>query len=133
MICIEGRRSALISNATQKELDAHRTTETVLVALRDEIGLTERDIARATGSHIRSVRRWLAGTEPNQERADRIDDLRIVVSELGGMLDARGIVAWLRNRNPLLDRERPLDVLATSGGFDQVTAAAGALLSVDYV
>jgi len=123
----------MISPAARKELETHRTAQTVLITLRDQIGLSERDIARGTGVHVRSVRRWLHGTAPNHEKAERVDDLRTVVTDLGQVLPPESIVAWLRNRNPLLDRRRPLDVLAEPGGFDLVAVAAEALLTGDYV
>jgi hypothetical protein len=123
----------MISPSARKELDTHQTVQRVLITLRDQIGLSERDIAQVTGAHVRSVRRWLSGTDPHQGTAERIDDLRTIVTDLGQMLPPESIVAWMRNRNPMLDRRRPLDVLAEDGGYDLVAAAAEALLSGDYV
>jgi transcriptional regulator with XRE-family HTH domain len=123
----------MISSAERKELDAHQTIGNVLLTLRHQIGLSERDIARATGVHERSVRRWLAGTEPTHDKAERVDDLRTIVIDLGQMLPAESIVAWLRKRNQDLGRERPLDILAQPDGYSRVSVAVEALASGDFV
>jgi hypothetical protein len=97
----------------------------VLHALQVQIGIGERDIARLTEKEMRTVRRWLAGALPKGDSAARIDELRVIVTVLGQLLDPEGIVAWLRNRNARLDFRRPLEVLAQGGeGFDQVLGAA---------
>lgn len=122
----------MISSTALKELNEHQTIGNVLRALRDQVGLSERDIARAAGVNERSVRRWLTGTEPTQDKADRIDDLRTVVRDLGEMLSEENIVSWLHSRNTGLDRQRPLDVLTQPDGYERVAAVVGALLSGDF-
>jgi transcriptional regulator with XRE-family HTH domain len=122
----------MISSTVLKELNEHQTTGNVLRTLRDRVGLSENDIARATGVHERSVRRWLEGTQPTQPKADRIDDLRTIVRDLGEMLPSESVVTWLRNRNTGLDRQRPLDVLAQADGYRRVAVQVEALLSGDF-
>lgn len=94
-------------------------------------GLSDADIASATGATERSVRRWRSGAEsgsPSRHRG-QIDDLRTIFAVLreGGTLGDEGAAHWLRARNRNLDDSRPLDVLRANG-FEQVRAAALAFL-----
>ncbi|HXH58404.1 hypothetical protein [Iamia sp.] len=53
----------------------------------------------------------------------------------GDLVDAltpRGVAQWLRARNRLLDRERPIDVLA-AGEVEKVRGAAEAFVEGAYV
>jgi uncharacterized protein (DUF2384 family) len=124
----------MLDATTQQELAVHQTVSVVLRALKARVGVTERDFTRLTKARDRTVRRWLEGSAtPRAESVDRIDDLRALVVILGDMLDPEGIVAWLRNRNPTLEFRRPLDVLTTPDGFDEVLDAARELASGSFV
>ena len=113
----------MLSKATRSELATPNTQDRVLATLRS-IGLSESDIARATGANVRTVRRWSSGeAQPQPEYAERLDDLRTVVAELGTALPPEAITAWLRGRNLAIDRTRPLDLLSR-GEFDRVAAVA---------
>ena len=57
------------------------------------------------------------------EHYDRLAELRDLVRILSDSLSAHGVSQWLRARNRLLDRERPIDLLA-AGEFDRVRQAA---------
>ena len=103
--------------------------------LRGEVGLTEADLADATGASTRTVRRWSnanddAQREPNY--AQQIDDLHAVVIELRESLTGRGIRQWLRSRNRYLKGERPIDLLR-KGQFQDVYDAAIAFRDGVYV
>jgi hypothetical protein len=118
-------RAAMLNEQTRQDLAEHQALPTVLRALQTQIGIGERDIARLTEKEMRTVRRWLAGAPPKGDSAERIDELRAIVTILGQLLDPENIVAWLRNRNERLDFRRPLDILAQgSAGFDEVLGAA---------
>ncbi len=124
----------MLDATTQQELAVHQTVSVVLRALKRRVGVTERDVTRLTKARERTVRRWLEGSAtPRAESAERIDELRALVVVLGDMLDPDGIVAWLRNRNPSLEYRRPLEVLATPDGFDEVLDAARELASGTFV
>ena len=86
-----------------------------------ELGhLTEADIARATGVSPTTARAWLAGTrEPTRERAERLLELSALVERLAGVIKADYIPVWLRKPVPLLDYDKPLDVIA-AGGYRRV-------------
>jgi hypothetical protein len=104
----------------------------LITDLLGQFGLTDVDVAIATGTNPRSVRRWKLGTEPTRPTAERVDDLRNVVvlmRESEGMTD-RAIVLWLRQRNRELEDHRPLEVLA-HGLYGHVRNAALAFLDRD--
>ncbi len=104
---------------------AHDPGEAVEI-MRQEVGLTEADIAAATGADTRSVRRWTAERPSRPVRHERqIDDLRAIVEVLADSLTEAGVRQWLRARNRSLKGERPLDVLAR-GEYERVQAAAEA-------
>ena len=113
--------------------DLRRALEPRLIAeLLGQFGLTEVDIAIATATTPRSVRRWKLGTEPARTTAERLDDLRnviVLMRESEGMTD-RAIVLWLRQRNRELEDHRPLEVLA-HGLYSHVRNAALAFLDRD--
>jgi transcriptional regulator with XRE-family HTH domain len=104
--------------------------------LRRETGLTEADLADATGASTRTVRRWLAAEPETAERgphsAQQIDDLRTIVEELEDSLTPKGIRQWLRARNRYLKGARPIDELR-AGEFERVHEAARAFADGTYV
>jgi transcriptional regulator with XRE-family HTH domain len=100
--------------------------------LRREMGLTEKDLAAATGAADRTVRRWLAGTTPQHRHAEHLDDLNTVVEELADSLTAKGVRQWLHGRNRLLDGDRPIERL-NKGDFQAVYNAAQAFSRGYYV
>jgi uncharacterized protein (DUF2384 family) len=113
---------------------------TVLRRLRENYGLTEDDVARATGASLSAVRRWnkAAADEQTARRAseyhDKIDDLRAVIQILSTAYPNPEFVrTWLRSRCRLLGYERPIDVLAAQDGFERVAEAAHAAAGGDYV
>jgi hypothetical protein len=102
--------------------------------LRLDLGLTEADLAAATGATTRTVRRWLAEDveDPQTRYADRLDDLRTVIEHLEDSLTPNGIRRWLRARNRHLKGSRPLEGIR-KGEFDQVQQAAQAIAEAYYV
>lgn len=99
--------------------------------LRREVGLTEADVAAATGADERSVRRWLGATRPTRHER-QIDDLRSIVQLLAETLTNDGVRQWLRARNRYLKGDRPLDVLAR-GEYKRVHEAAEAFVEGYFV
>jgi transcriptional regulator with XRE-family HTH domain len=101
--------------------------------LRREMGLTERDLATATGASDRTVRRWLGGdTTPQQRHGERLDDLKVIVEELSDSLTAKGVKQWLHGRNRHLKGDRPIECLA-KGDFEAAYNAAQAFSRGYYV
>ena len=93
-----------------------------------ELGrLSTADIARATGADDSTVRAWVNETRsPSGERAERLAELSSVVERLTRVIDADYIPVWLRKPNPLLDDEKPIDLVA-SADYRRVSKVIGAL------
>jgi len=105
-------------------------TRDVLHALQ-AYGLTQTEIAQATGVTPRAVRKWPeAGLRPKTR--DRLQDLRALVLLLEDGLTPRGVGQWLHARHRLLGWRRAIDVLA-GGDADKVQEAANAYLAGDFV
>jgi len=89
----------------------------VLVRLLKHLGLTDADIAQATQTNERTVRRWKSAA-PGTGATQRLGELRNLILSLReseGLTD-RGIALWLRHPNRLLEDYSPLAVLG-AGGF----------------
>lgn len=95
--------------------------------VHDIAGLTETDIARATGAAPSTARAWLAGTrKPTGERAGRLIELSALVERLQRVMGSSYIPVWLRRPVEALDDREPLDLLA-SGEFHRVARVVSAL------
>jgi Homeodomain-like domain len=115
---------SLVDGGVVISSDLERALEPeVLVRLLKQFGLTDADIAQATQTHTRTVRRWKSAA-PGTIAAERLGELRNLVLRLReseGLTD-RGIVLWLRHANRLLEDYPPLAVLGV-GGFRAVRDA----------
>lgn len=90
-------------------------------------GLSETDIARATGVAPATARKWLAGSRsPTGQRAERLIELTAMVERLAAVMRAEYIPIWLRKPIPLLDDDKPLDVIA-AGDYRRVSAVIAGL------
>lgn len=90
-------------------------------------GLSDVDIARATGAAPSTARAWLAGTRtPTGERAERLIELSALVERLQRVMDSSYIPVWLRRPIEALDDRKPLDLLAR-GEYRQVARAVSSL------
>ena len=92
-------------------------------ALVDEIrtaGITTAEIARVTGVQLRQVQHWASGTSrPREETRDRLVDVHYLVRQLSQVYKPEGIEIWIHSRNPILDGQRPIDLLQ-AGEFGPV-------------
>ncbi len=104
----------------------------VVRRLRDDYGLTQSAIAKATGTSARAVRNWEATSAIRARNDERLRDLREVVLILSETLTARGVGQWLSARNRLLNGRQPIDVLA-EGKMEAVRDAAKAYVEGAYV
>lgn len=97
------------------------------VRARELGGLSESDIARATGVAPATARAWLAGTRsPTGERAERLVELAAMVERLALVIKRDYIPIWLRKPVPLLDDDKPLDVVA-AGEYRRVSRVIAGL------
>lgn len=85
------------------------------------------DIARATGANETTVRAWLRGERsPTGDRAERLIELSSIVERLVRVMQATYVPIWLRKPIPLLDDDKPLDVIAT-GDYRRVSRVIAGL------
>ena len=99
--------------------------------VHDIAGLTDADIARATGAAPSTARAWLAGTRnPTGERAECSNEYGIfdMVGNLHEWIDEHSsyIPVWLRRPIEALDARKPLDLLAR-GEFRRVACVVSSL------
>jgi hypothetical protein len=89
--------------------------------------LSAPDIARATGADETTVRAWLRGARsPSGARAERLAELSAIVERMVRVMEPSYVPVWLRKPIPLLDDDKPLDVIAT-GGYRRVSRVLAGL------
>jgi uncharacterized protein (DUF2384 family) len=77
-----------------------------------DIGLSDADLARATGAAKSTARAWIKETNvPTGARAERIIELATMVERLERVMERDYISVWLRKPMPMLDEEKPLDLI----------------------
>ena len=103
-----------------------------IVDALEQIGYTQRQIARATGASDRSVRNWGATGAIRPAFNDRIRELFQLSLLLADTLTWRGVTQWMDARNRLLDGARPIDLIARDK-TDEVRGAVEAFLEGSYV
>ena len=95
--------------------------------IKEEAGLSRQEVARIVGASPRTVMRWAAGeTLPRGVSRERLLDLAAVAQQLGRVMQKDAATAWLFEPNPLLNHERPVDLVAT-GKYQDVLAAIEAI------
>jgi transcriptional regulator with XRE-family HTH domain len=91
--------------------------------------LSVADLARATGANETTVRAWLRGARsPSGERAERLAELSALVERLARVMKPEYVPVWLRKPVPLLDDDKPLDVIA-AGDYRRVSRLVAGLES----
>jgi uncharacterized protein (DUF2384 family) len=89
--------------------------------------LSVQDIARATGANETTVRAWLRDTRsPSGTYAERLAELSSIVERLVRVMRAEYVPVWMRKPIPLLDDDKPLDVIA-SGDYRRVSGVVAGL------
>lgn len=77
-----------------------------------ELGLSDADLARATGAAASTARAWLREeSAPTGERAERVIELAAMAERLERLIERDYIAVWLRKPVPFLDDDKPLDVI----------------------
>jgi transcriptional regulator with XRE-family HTH domain len=95
-----------------------------------EIGhLTTPDISRATGADETTVRAWLRDERsPSGTYAERLAELSSIVERLVRVMQPTYVPVWMRKPVPLLDDDKPLDVIA-AGDYRRVSRVVAGLES----
>lgn len=127
-----GDRSSILRPTASRPLMLVTSDQRDIVRLlHDVVGLTDAEIAEATGvAHVVTVRKWRSRSAKGEPRnTEQIDDLRAIVGLLlnSGLLEPEDVGRFLRSRNADLSYRRPLGVLAQRQ-FDRVRQASEALL-----
>ena len=93
-----------------------------------EIGhLTVADIARATGANETTVRAWLRDDRsPSGTYAERLVERSSMVERLVRLMQPTYVPVWMRKPVPLLDDDKPLDVIA-AGDYRRVSRVLAGL------
>jgi uncharacterized protein (DUF2384 family) len=87
------------------------------------------DIARATGADETTVRAWLRDARsPSGAHAERLAELSAIVERLVRVMQATYVPVWMRKPVPLLDDDKPLDVIA-AGDYRRVSRVVAGLES----
>ncbi|HYH90077.1 MAG TPA: hypothetical protein VEX67_12640 [Solirubrobacteraceae bacterium] len=85
------------------------------------------DIARATGANETTVRAWLrAERSPSGTHAERLAELSSIVERSVRLMEASYVPVWMRKPIPLLDDDKPLDVIA-AGQYRRVSRVLAGL------
>ncbi len=116
---------------TSAALDRAVEVKDVVSALR-RYGLTQKDLATATGAAERSVRNWASTSAIRPTHEDRLRGVRTIVLILKDSLSDRGVGQWLRAQNRLLGGARPIELLG-KGEIDAVRKAAESFIDGAYV
>jgi uncharacterized protein (DUF2384 family) len=91
--------------------------------------LTAPDISRATGAHETTVRAWLRDERsPSGDNAERLAELSAIVDRLARVMQPTYIPVWMRKPVPMLDDDKPLDVIA-AGDYRRVSRVVASLES----
>ena len=84
------------------------------------------EIARATGADETTVRAWLRDDRsPSGTHAERLAELSAIVDRLVRVMQATYVPVWMRKPIPLLDDDKPLDVIA-AGDYRRVSRIVAA-------
>lgn len=101
--------------------------------IKEEVGLSRQETARIIGASSRTVFRWATGEiTPRGQRRDRLLDLAAVAQRLGKVMRPEAATAWLFTPNPLLDDERPADLIR-QGRYQRVLDAIEAIADGVFV
>ena len=89
--------------------------------------LDQADFAQVLGTNPRTIARWLADeTEPRTDARRRLLEVLAVLEQLSGLMRPQAAHDWLFSPNPLLEHEKPIDLL-TQGRWRRVLALIDAL------
>ena len=83
---------------------------------------SQRRLAEALGVSPAQISRWRRGRGIDEENAERLDVLELVMSLVARVYEPETVDAWLFGTNPLLRNRRPIDVIR-QGRAEELLAA----------
>jgi transcriptional regulator with XRE-family HTH domain len=99
---------------------AANAVATLIDGLRERGGLKGTDVANIAAVSPATVSRWASGASvPHPKTQLLISDLRFIVDRLAEFYDPAETRLWLYAKHPLLDGERPMDLIH-DGRSDEV-------------
>ena len=109
------------------------TTQTAIAGKLDEIqgaiGITGAEIAQILRTTPETVSRWRVGkSTPRQKALEHLLLLDWLANELSELYDTQGARIWLYSHQPMLEGERPVDLISRGkNGADRVLAVINQL------
>ena len=101
--------------------------------IKEEVGLSQREVADIVGASSRTVARWASGESlPRGALKERILELAAIADMLRKVMTPDAASAWLFGPNPLLGHRRPLELIR-SGEYQRVIDAIDAIAEGVYV
>src|SRR5437773_1171542 len=98
-----------------------------LERIKQEASLSRQEVAVILGTSPRTIIRWATGDAmPRGPSRERLLELASVTRQLAKVMQPDAATAWLYEPNPLLDHERPVDLLAR-GEYREVLNAIEAI------
>lgn len=95
-------------------------------SLRAELGLTQEALAQVLCVSARTVARWEeGGVAPSPLALTRLRLLAEIREKARKMFKGKEAEAWLRDPNPLLGGQPPLERMRAPGGLEQVRDLLG--------
>jgi uncharacterized protein (DUF2384 family) len=95
--------------------------------IRDTGHLSVADIGRATGANETTVRAWIRDERsPSGTHAERLAELGAIIERVVRVMQPEYAPVWMRKPIPLLDDDKPLDVIA-SGDYRRVSRVLAGL------
>ncbi len=98
-----------------------------VIAISEQIQLTQDELGEIVGSSSKAVSRWRKGISvPQREARQRLLELAYVANTLSGVLRPEDANLWIFSPNALLDHDSPADRIRT-GDYKTVLALIEAL------
>jgi putative toxin-antitoxin system antitoxin component (TIGR02293 family) len=97
------------------------TPISTLVSLtRTALALSQERFAGVIGVSVRTVARWEQGDEPSALERERLEWIRDLVDIAQSIMEDDQVAAWFATPKIALDGRRPLDLVGTFRGLQQV-------------
>lgn len=96
-------------------------------AAREWMGLSDSEIARATGAHRRTVQRWIhGGASPRPLHADKMEQLREMLHLLKAVFGQPGAAhEWLYSPVPMIRGRTPISLIRDGRAEEVIAVLAG--------